>query len=550
MGIKFFFKWLRETFPSFIKNVSIFQPFTPSIDHFLIDVNGIIHYCCQKWYGYGAFKSPSSKGKDLVSEILHYLQRIIQFINPKKTVFLAIDGVAPLSKQFQQRSRRYRSSMDRLNNKQEFNSNSITPGTEFFDQITFSIHRWISKKMTKDWNHLHILFSSEKAPGEGEHKLVKWVREYGDSRDSYMLHGMDADLIMLALATHFPHFHILRENTFRPEIEFFHIDMENIRDRLIINMLQDLSDHSDFCHINDFIVMIFLTGNDFLPTIPTIELLDNGVDYVFNMYRRIVKMYGTLTNENGFIKPDVFSKFLGDLSLEQVSFLCEKRAKSGYFPDPLLEKHTKLGDDSKDDSNEEYKEKYDLNWDAYRIDYYQEKFGIDITKDEASLKKICHAYLEGTTWVLEYYLRETPHWKWAYPYFYAPFLSDLAHYCATINLGRPSYLRMKDDGPFSPFLQLLCVLPKTSIELLPKCMHPIIETIGALGFPDECEIDLSGKRHEWEGIVKLPLLPLHQIEKLYRIHVKELTTEESKRNRLGHTFEYKGGKIEKHPLKM
>jgi 5'-3' exoribonuclease 1 len=567
MGIKFFFKWLKKTYPSHIRTVSVHRPQDlPSVDHFLVDMNGIIHYACQKVHQYGQFEKKKEENEDdndnidvfdddvgdskqesstsstssptptVEDEVTRILDRIIRFVRPKKSIFFAIDGVAPLSKQFQQRSRRFRSS--KLS---KFDSNSITPGTLFLDGLSNHIHRWITRKIRRDWAHLTVLFSSEKAPGEGEHKLVKWVREFGNTHDSFMMHGMDADLVMLGLATHFPHFHILRDNNYRPEVEFFHINLESIRPTLITSIIQTLSPFTDINHINDFIVMIFLTGNDFLPTIPTIELLDGGAEYIFGWYRTTLSEAGPLTTDSGGIRAEALARLLHNLSTHEAHFLETKRAQSARFRDRVLEEHTKMvtatidlsADDAYDpDTNSNL---WKVDFPAYRAAFYREKLGIDVA-DEGKVADVCNAYLEGVQWVLGYYLSGVPHWKWAYPYNYAPFLSDLAKYAA--GLHRPSYVKWRDNAPFPPLLQLMCVLPRHSSDLLPPALCTVFDQFGDTAYPTECEIDIDGKFHEWEGVVKLPVLPWRDIQKTYNKLIRELGEDDMRRNRIGRTFQY------------
>ena len=130
-------------------------------DNFLIDMNGIFHYCCQKTYKYGIFKSNSNHGpirktnslqkqKELFEMVGQYVDRLVKLVQPKKRIVLAIDGPAPISKQNQQRQRRYRSAKEKDDG--AFDSNCITPGTKFLDHLGKYIDWFIRKQVSQsEW---------------------------------------------------------------------------------------------------------------------------------------------------------------------------------------------------------------------------------------------------------------------------------------------------------------------------------------------------------------------------------------------------------------
>lgn len=545
MGIKHFFSWFKTNFSESIhnlpKNTTSFDV-NVDIDNLMIDMNGIFHNSAQKIYEYGNCKPPQrllkSKNKrpinhlqkqlKLFEDVCKTIEQTIDIAKPQKRVILCIDGPAPLSKQNQQRQRRFRSAMESSSDC-PFDSNSITPGTKFMDFLSKYIDWYIRKTISTNekWQNLEIIFSNEKAPGEGEHKLINYMRYHGDKNDTFCIHGLDADLIMLALGTHLPNFYILREDLYDPTNEYFLINIGEVHDVLseLIRWESSTYEYHNESAINDFIFICFTVGNDFLPHIPSIEIIENGIELLLEVYKLVGTSYGHLTerkNEKIKFKPESFKVFLGTIGqYEQENFEMKLRKKKSFFPDLLLESCAQQNSDGS----------WTVDIEKYKKDYQKQCFpeGYDI-------KKLCHEYLEGMQWVLSYYTMGVPNWKWFFNHHYAPTASVLATYIDSFK-----FKEYRRTIPTTPYQQLLCVLPPKSANLLPQPLNKLLTNESSPlkeHCPDDFSIDLSGKRKEWEGIVILPMVDFELVRTTYMQYIDQLQHNDKKRNVLGRTFLY------------
>jgi 5'-3' exonuclease len=563
MGIKYFFSWFKSNFENRIKKIKskdgIINEEGIIIDNFLIDMNGIFHNCAQKIYQYGNHKSNKSllfKKKPrgglslqikFFEEITNYISKLFDMVIPQKTLILCVDGVAPISKQNQQRQRRFKASLERKD-ENEFDSNCFTPGTVMMDYICKYIDWFIRKKITEDerWRKIEVVFSNEKVPGEGEHKLKNYIKKYGSDDETFMVQGMDADLIMLSLATNKEHFYILREDHRSTSGEFYILDVDNFKADVLEKMMWDIQGKPFYPELGiyDFILMCFSVGNDFLPHIPTIDILEGGLELLFESYKRVGTSYGHLTYINTVenkktigINKKAYEVFIGTLAQREPDVLNNRmnQGTSGY-EDTLLIKYSTFTQESEEKGEEEdiLYGRYKVNFDKYRRGYYRKSK----TKMD-DVKNMCHDYITGLSWIINYYVKDVPSWSWNYQHHYSPFLCDLTKHMYSWT--EPRWFKGK---AILPFQQLLCVLPTKSRSLIASPLDTLISEESKLSdlYPTEFKIDLEGKKNEWEGVVILPFVNLQRILQVYEEEKNNISEKDAKRNIVQKTMRYSLGK--------
>ncbi|RCK59420.1 5'-3' exoribonuclease 2 [Candida viswanathii] len=379
MGVPALFRWLSRKYPKIISPVieeeeheiggARYEDPNPNgeIDNLYLDMNGIVHPCSHPEHK----KAPETED-EMFLDIFTYTDRVLMMARPRKVLMIAVDGVAPRAKMNQQRARRFRAAQDAklksqqleievkeremrgeviddaIKGKKQWDSNAITPGTPFMDRLAEALRYWVAYKLANDpgWANLQVIISDATVPGEGEHKLMNFIRSQRsdpqyDPNTKHCIYGLDADLIFLGLATHEPHFRVLREDVFAKQEKKFTIrdqiaeaKSDGVKTKkeerkpflwLHVSVLREYLQVELYAPrmpfpfqleraIDDWVFLCFFAGNDFLPHLPSLDVRDNGIDTLVQCWKR------SLSALKDYVTCD------GKLNLESVEILMSNLA--------------------------------------------------------------------------------------------------------------------------------------------------------------------------------------------------------------------------------
>jgi 5'-3' exonuclease len=143
--------------------------------------------------------------------------------------------------------------------------------------------------------------------------------------------------------------------------------------------------------------------------------------------------------------------------------------------------------------------------------YYKALFGLIETDEDFQEKKrqICVNYLEGLEWTMKYYTSGCADWRWSYNYNYPPLLSDLIKH---VPYFETEFVKLKPANPVAPLVQLCYVLPKASLELLPRDLHEKLLKKHSDWYESECDFIWAYCKYFWESHVLLPEIDIDELE--------------------------------------
>ncbi len=404
------------------------------------------------------------------------------------SVFVAFDGTAPLAKMKQQKQRRYKSWITKkiLNQKSAWNTNVITPGTQFMKELD----EYLKPRFEKDG----YMFSGSNEPGEGEHKLFDYLRK--NPRKNTVVYGLDADLIMLGLL------HVAKSPKLFLYRETKHFSyMSGIDEKAdyvfsVDEMASQICEHIGT--VQNYCLLCFLCGNDFLPHFPSINIRNHGIEYLLEIYKKHIQaddiVVGTKIQWHTIKKLFmVLAEQEKELILKNIEWKKNLKVYSKNKEDEL--NHLPLRD-----STEEYLiEHYDK--------YYPYLFG------QQDSKPICQNYLKMFEWTWFYYHGICKSNYMVYDFNIAPlFTSLIQNLPCFIN---EDFVSEDSTPPVNQLTQLAYVLPYADYEGV--LSTDVIKKVEA-HFPQLCKynfpVDYKFCKFFWESHVDFNYVNIKELDRI------------------------------------
>jgi 5'-3' exonuclease len=512
MGIPSYFRRIIQKYPGIVtKN-------KPKSNKLYFDFNCLIYRCIRakdmpEW----TRETHVSWETCLIKEVVKTVKEVVREAGNPKKIYLGIDGVVPMAKIRQQRVRRFKSvwlksppsgqqKSPSEKQKESWDSNSITPGTEFMDKLFRGLegHGW-------EVSGVH-------EPGEGEHKIMNKLRsEPLNEKDDVIVYGLDADLILLSILT--------AEKTgkriwlLREEQEFSggglrqdpdgeqlytFMNLEELKKRIGIHSYRDAL---------NYIGLMSLMGNDFLPHSITHKLNDDGHEYVMREFETMKRnpkslLVGDDEKININNLKEICKRWSADESDKMFLMIKKKREQAGRGVLKGMEEIEGLPLEWKVESCLIDEEGQLI--DGWRDVYYKEFIKLE-------KERVCKEYIYGCQWIIDYYTGKEVDMKWMMPTWVPPLWKDIGNYdIKSQGELTTSSQRGIEVYDLKPQEQLAMVLPKESWGLIRDSNLRKLPEKAPQYWPTKFSFFSVGRKWLWECEASLPSLSADRMRSILR----------------------------------
>jgi len=524
MGIPSYYRTLIQRLPHAIQRKA---PSTAgAVTTLVVDMNCMIYHVLKEPI-MEATPYPGEVGKlgwerKLQTEVCSYLTHIWKEAGAPKQTYVALDGVVPYAKIKQQRFRRFKGGsvfhiqpIDGVSGMgmgasacAPWDKNAITPGTDFMETMG-SMLRETGKKY--GW-----LISDTNDPGEGEHKVLKWLLSQREKasliQGPVVVYGLDADLILLCLIAGdklgdaYPIFLLREAMAFGKLVRLNDTQGQGQVDLCFfqISILRDsLQGKTPWTkeQFYDYIFGMSFCGNDFLPTGLSLRIRDDGHSILLaglhDLWSKGINLISI--NTEGILSPNA-------QGLKAFAYWMSRQEERLILSTIRRKMSARLGEDEADNlplREQAEKPMIEVKGDQVYLKrgWQSEYCKLAIGEDSLEQRKArVSDFWRGWCWILDYYQGRRVDLEWVYPAGYPPTWSDLLQH---FELPADDWLLSE---PLKPQEQLALVLPLSSWGLMLKTPFRDLPSRLPQLWPQGFALESFAKRFGWECEPMIPML--------------------------------------------
>lgn len=461
----------------FTNDLGKILPRDESVEAVYFDLPGQIHKAAAGSLAYGEYHLLSSSivGIDNLNKItesvaimvVNHIKDVTHLYQPEKIV-IAMDGSVPAAKMKQQRERRYKAAASHKFG--TFDTNQITAGSKFMVNLENKIIAML-KVMTEQSQLPNLIFYPQNLYGEGEHKLMAYMRVHANPKRWQIVYGADTDLMVLGLSQ-------LTNIILRREDDMLHVSIPKLKEGLVQLGIA----------IPDFVIGISLIGNDFIPhhdVTTDRDIMRMVVNTIINTLPHVTLTYSYVVDTTGAtLRGDMIdwgqlTILLNALVQRESEWLMQfnqKVVQEGNNSFVYTPQFTGINADFSNNwySREIFHGRHHATTKVQQLDQYGQVVtkNVKIIADNAMIRgteeDMCKHICYGLQWIMSYYMRGTAHVNslWSYPYTYMPLFSSLLWYVGTYSANLNStineVLTTEANTGFHHLVHLMIALPPSS----------------------------------------------------------------------------------------
>lgn len=451
------------------------------------------------------------------AKVTNLIEETVRDFSGLLALVLVTDGIAPVAKMTQQRSRRIATTPSTA----DIDRSSITPGTELMIELDTYIQQWITTNRQR--LPIRVIYSSHLETGEGEHKIFDYIRQgLIPTNLPIMIQSLDADMYMLGIASRAANLFLYRRDYKENKLTIVSIDA------VVAWVKREFISRNP---ISDFVFMMSLWGNDFVPHQVAFTRLNDFMDYLKTSYAECVKLssvFSLIDPTTNQLDVANLTMFFEQLSQFEKDGLYQTAQRNFKYPLDILEEVTT---ETQQQGQSRLNKKVDYGkfkglWQRRAFSYADPDILFDSQQLNPILIDATARYVTMLHWVYQYYTRGTQavNVTCFYPHHYVPMISQCA-----VALTYKILPAMQDyftvnvyRDPSQPeiniYFQLAAVIPAHNSRGLPYLIRDMFDPTTRLEMfsPDQVKVDIynTDNEHGDEGIKLLPFLHVEYFWKL------------------------------------